>query len=88
MELFRTDSKDQRFVIVKCDMIHGYLGYKIVAIKKKLMVIASLIKEMLGKRTYVIDSTHCINKAILSSEKMISTISVKNLLIVLTDKLK
>jgi hypothetical protein len=40
-------------------------GCNIVAIEQQLMGTASLIKEMSGKRTSVIDSTHCITKAIL-----------------------
>jgi hypothetical protein len=48
------------------DVIHLYLGYKIVAFQH-LMCSASLIKEMTIKSTSVIDSTYCIVKAVLCS---------------------
>jgi hypothetical protein len=41
------------------------LRYYVVAIEKQLIDIASLVKEMLGKGTSVIDSAHYSNKAIL-----------------------
>jgi hypothetical protein len=42
-------------------VIHGYLGHNIAAIQK-LMGISSLVTEMSGKSTSVLDYTHCINK--------------------------
>jgi hypothetical protein len=47
LELFRINSKVQRFVIIKSDMIPGHLGYFILPIQTQLMIIASLIKEKL-----------------------------------------
>jgi hypothetical protein len=52
---------------MKGDVIHAYLSYNIIAIQKQFMVISSLLKEMSGKSTSVIDSTHCISKAVLCS---------------------
>jgi hypothetical protein len=67
IELF-SNSKVYVFVIIKIDMIHGYLGYNTIAIHQQLMgIIASLIKELSGKSTSVIYCTHCINKAVLFS---------------------
>jgi hypothetical protein len=48
-------------------VIHAYLGYNTVSIQKQLTDIAKLIKEMPGKSTAIIDSTRCINTAILCS---------------------
>jgi hypothetical protein len=45
-------------------VIHAYLGNDIGAVQQKLVDIESLSKEMSGKSTCGIDSTHCINKAI------------------------
>jgi hypothetical protein len=42
-----------------------YLGYNTVAIRKQLMGISSVVKEMPGKSTSVTDSTHFVNKAVL-----------------------
>jgi hypothetical protein len=39
-------------------VIHTCFSYNIVAIEQQLMGIALLIKEMSGKITSVIDSTH------------------------------
>jgi hypothetical protein len=47
-KLFRRNSKFERFVTIKGDMIHVYLGYNIVVIQK-LLCIASLIKRMSGR---------------------------------------
>jgi hypothetical protein len=38
--------------------IDVYCGYKIVSVQKELMGTASVIKEMSGRRTSVINSTH------------------------------
>lgn len=51
------------------------------------MSIELLIQEMSGKSTFVIDPTHCINRAIYVQEVM-STLAVKKFLTVLKDKLK
>jgi hypothetical protein len=56
-------------------MIYAYLGCNIVVIQAQLLGIASLIKEMSGKTACVTDSTHCINKAILCSEKDVDHVS-------------
>lgn len=65
MELFRRNSKDLRFVIIKDCVIHVYLSNKIVVIQKQRMSIGSQIKKMPRKSTPLIDFTHCNNKAIL-----------------------
>jgi hypothetical protein len=54
-----------------------------ISSRKKVMGNASVIKE---KNTCVTDSTRCINKAISSSGKKMSTISAKKFLTVMTDK--
>jgi hypothetical protein len=71
MELFRSNNKIYRHVIIKGDMIYAYLCYNNVAIQEQLTGIALLIKEMSRKITSVTDTTHCINKEILSSGKVI-----------------
>jgi hypothetical protein len=55
------------FVIIKGNVIHACLGYNIIAIQEQLMGIASLIKEILGKSISIINSTYCVNRAILCS---------------------
>jgi hypothetical protein len=52
---------------VKRFVIHPYLFYNIAAVQKQLMGIASLVKEIRRKSLSVIDSTFCINNAILCS---------------------
>jgi hypothetical protein len=37
IKLFRRISKVQRFVIIKGDMIHAYLGYSIITVQKQRM---------------------------------------------------
>jgi hypothetical protein len=58
MELFRRNSKVERFVIIKGGGIHAYLSSSIDATQKQLMGIALILEEMLGKCRYVIDPTH------------------------------
>jgi hypothetical protein len=45
---------------------HEYLDYNIVVIKKQLMNL-SPIKEMPGRSTFIIYSTHCIDEAVVFS---------------------
>jgi hypothetical protein len=68
-------------------MIQTYLGYKYVAIQTQLMGMTSLLKENSGQSAAILDSTHCINTAILYAQKITWIISVK-FLIVLMNKLK
>jgi hypothetical protein len=65
MELCRRNNTLQVFVIIKDDMIGTYLGFDIIAVETQCTGNASLINEMSGNSTSVIDFTHCINKAIL-----------------------
>jgi hypothetical protein len=51
--------------MIQGNVIHAYLVLKATATTKQLRGIASLIEENAGKCTSVIDSTHCINKAVL-----------------------
>jgi hypothetical protein len=53
--------------MIKNDVTHANLGYDIIAIQQQFMTIASLIKELSGKSTSVIESTHRINVANLCS---------------------
>jgi hypothetical protein len=53
--------------MIKGDLSYAYSGYNIVAIQKKLMVIALLIKEMQRENTSTTDPEQCINNAILCS---------------------
>jgi hypothetical protein len=48
-------------------VIRVYLADVTVAIREQLMGISSLLREPPGSNTYVIDFTHCFNKAILYS---------------------
>jgi hypothetical protein len=69
MDLFKRNSKYWRFVIVKSNAIHKYMGYNVVVIQKQLMCSALLIKEMSRKTgTPLIHSTRCIKKAVLLPE--------------------
>jgi hypothetical protein len=52
-----------------------------------LLLVASLINAVLGKSTYVINSTYSINKRFFRYE-MLLAISVKNFVIFLTEKFK
>jgi hypothetical protein len=68
-----------RFLTIKGNVIHAHLGCNIVPLQGRHIDMASLIKEMSGKRTSVFDSPQVI----------ISTISLKKMLLTaLTDKLK
>jgi hypothetical protein len=69
-------------------VIHAYLGCKIVATQKQLMGISSVIKEISGRSTYIIYSTHFIIKHSYDQDVMKLTISLKKFLTVLIDKLK
>jgi hypothetical protein len=51
---------------MKSYVIHAYLGYNIVAVQQITDTI-SIIRQMSRWSTSVIDSTHCVNKAILCS---------------------
>jgi hypothetical protein len=68
MEIFRRNSKVVRFVIIKSNMTHTYLGHNIIAVQKQLMGIVSLIYEVSVTSTCVTDSTCCISKPILCQE--------------------
>jgi hypothetical protein len=46
-------------------MIHSRLEYNVVVIKEQRVTIASIIKEIVGKSTYVTYSTYCISIAAL-----------------------
>jgi hypothetical protein len=60
-ELFIINSKGYRIVVilVNSDVFHAYVSYKIVAVQRQLIGYASLLKEVPGMNTLVIDSTHC-----------------------------
>jgi hypothetical protein len=64
MELFKRNSKVQRFVIIKKDVIQDIMK---IAIPKQLTGISLLIKAMSRKSLSTINSTHSINKAVLCS---------------------
>jgi hypothetical protein len=68
-------------------VIHAHLCYSTAGIQKQFMSIASPVKEMSRKSTSIIDSTQCINCAILCIEVMMLTITVKKFLMLFTDKL-
>jgi hypothetical protein len=53
--------------VTKDGVIYGFLVYNIIGIQKQLTGIASLSKGMSGKNSPIIDSTNCINKAVLYS---------------------
>jgi hypothetical protein len=56
MELFRRHGEVRRFLIMRGDVIHGYLGYNTTAIQKQLVGTSLLITKTSGKGTYVTDS--------------------------------
>jgi hypothetical protein len=64
VELFGRNSEVE-VCFNKGNMIHIYLGYNIIAVQKQLLDIVSLVKEMSGKGTSVVYSTHFVNKGIL-----------------------
>jgi hypothetical protein len=68
-------------------VIHVYLGYSIVDIKKHLKDIALVIKEMPEKSTAVLYFTYCINKEISWSGSNDINHLVKKFSTVLTDKI-
>lgn len=53
------------FVVIKSDVIHAYLCCNIVPLQRKLMAIASQIKEMSGKSASVNDNANVFNKTIV-----------------------
>jgi hypothetical protein len=61
------------------DVIHTYLGYKIVTIQNQLMGIASLNKDTPRKSAFVVDSTRCtpVNNSVGSL--IVSCISLRNI---------
>jgi hypothetical protein len=69
MELFRSNSEVQRFVIIEGDVIHGYLAITSLLFRINTGI-ASLIREMSGKRVSVIDSINCIYKAVSTREAL------------------
>jgi hypothetical protein len=88
MELFRRNSKDLRFVVIKDVVIYVHLSNNIVVIEKQPRGIASQIKKMPGNSTPVIDLTHCSNKAILWLGNSDVYHIIKNVFTVLTGILK
>jgi hypothetical protein len=58
----------------KVDVIRVYLDYNVVSIKKQLTGNASVIKETSGKRTSVIDFTHCVHGELCAQEIVMSTL--------------
>lgn len=67
MEIFRRNSTVVRFVIIKRNVTHTYLGHN-TAVQKQLMGTVSLIYEVSVSSTSARDSTCCINKAISCQE--------------------
>jgi hypothetical protein len=74
MELFRINGKVLGFVTIEGDVIHAYLYCKIVAMQQQLMGIASLIEEMSGKSTPLIDSHIALINLFYSQGKMMATV--------------
>jgi hypothetical protein len=66
MELFRRNSKVQKFDFIKGDVIHAYLGFNIIANQEQFLgLVISLTEEIPGKTTESVTvSTDCINRAI------------------------
>jgi hypothetical protein len=65
MELFRRNSKGDKFIIIKSDVIHTYFDYNFIAIKKQLTGNKSLNNGLSGKITYTYDSIKFVNVAVL-----------------------
>jgi hypothetical protein len=53
--------------MTKIDGFRAYLGYKTVVIKTRLQGTVSLMKEMSGNTTALIECAFCINQAIFYS---------------------
>lgn len=68
MEIFRRNSTVARFVIIKRNVTHTYLGHNNIAVQKQLMGTVSLIYEVSVLSTSATDSTCCINKPISCQE--------------------
>jgi hypothetical protein len=69
-------------------VIHACLGNNIVAVEIQITGTRLLTKDISGKTTSIIDSTHCIKEQFCAHKGMMLTISVKKFLTVLADKLK
>jgi hypothetical protein len=87
VELCERNNKVRHFLFIESDVTHACIECNIVAIQKQIRDILSPIKELSGNNTPLFFLYITLIKKFYEQEVMMSTVSPRKLVRVLTDKL-